>query len=181
MSHLGIARASFVGLSIGGMVGQWLAANAGERVDRLAVLCSAAVVPDPQAFRDRAADVRRRGTAGHLIDVLLPRWFTSDYRSAHPAEMDRIADMVRSIPAEGYAGCAEVLAGADLRPELSRIAAPALVVAGAQDAALPPSCSREIAAAIAGARYVELDPGAHLAPIERSATLNGLLRGLLEL
>jgi len=181
LDHLGILRATVVGLSIGGMVGQWLAANAGERVDRLAVLCSAATVPDPQAFRDRATDVRRRGSTGHLPASLLPRWFTPDYRSRHPAEMQRMTGMVESISAEGYAGCAEALAGADLRPDLPQISAPVLVISGAQDTALPPSCSRDIAARIYDARHVELDTGAHLASIERAGAVNSLLRDLLKL
>jgi len=180
LDHLDIRRATFVGLSIGGMVGQWLASNAGERVDRLAVLCSATTVPDPQAFRDRARDVRRHGGAGHLVGSLLTRWFTPDYRAARPAELQRITRMVESIPAEGYAGCAEALGGADLRPDLPKITVPVLVVSGAQDAALPPSCSRDIAARISGARYVELDPAAHLACVERADAVNALLRDFLE-
>lgn len=180
IDQLGVRRAGFVGLSIGGMVGQWLAGNAGDRVDRLAVLCSAAAVPTPQAFRDRAADVRRRGGAGHLVESLLPRWFTPSYRAAHPGEMHRMARMVECIPAEGYAGCAEALAAADLWPDLPQISVPVLVISGAQDTALPPDCSRAIAARIPGASYVEVDPGAHLASIERADAVNALLRGLLE-
>lgn len=181
IDELGLSRVSFVGLSIGGMIGQWLAANSADRVDRLAILCSAAAVPDPSAFRARADDVRRAGGAGHLIATLLPRWFTEEYRASHPEQMQRVASMVEGISAEGYAGCAEALAGADLQHELRRISAPVLVVGGAQDTALPPSCSRDVAARIPGARYVELDPGAHLASIERSELVNVLLRELLEL
>jgi 3-oxoadipate enol-lactonase len=161
------------------MVGQFLAANARERIGRLAVLFSAAAVPDPGAFRRRAQDVRERGGAGHLVPELLPRWLTAAYRAQHPDTDRWLADMVAGCPAEGYAGCAEALAAVDLRPDLSRIAAQTLVVGGAQDQSLPPACAAEVAAGIRGARYVELDPGAHLGNIERAGAVNELLLELL--
>jgi 3-oxoadipate enol-lactonase len=179
MDLLGIVRASWVGLSIGGMVGQFLAANAPERIGRLAVLFSAAAVPDPEAFRRRAQDVRERGGAGHLTHELLPRWLTEAYRARHPETVSWLATMVAAAPAEGYAGCAEALASADLRPELTRIVAPTLVVGGAQDQSLPPACAAAVAAGISGAQYVELDPGAHLGTVERAETVNRLLLDFL--
>jgi 3-oxoadipate enol-lactonase len=175
MDFLGIERASWVGLSIGGMVGQFLAANAPERIGRLVVLFSAAAVPDPEAFRRRAQDVRERGGAGHLARELLPRWLTAAYRERHPEAVSWLSAMVAACPAEGYAGCAEALAAVDLRPELSRIAAKTLVVGGAQDLSLPPACAAHVAAGIRDAEYVELDPAAHLGNVERADTVNRLL------
>ncbi|GAA3587888.1 3-oxoadipate enol-lactonase [Amycolatopsis ultiminotia] len=179
VDSLGVTRFSFVGLSIGGMVGQSLAVLAPGRLDRLAVLFSAAAVPQPQGFRDRAAEVRRSGGVAYLVPTLLKRWFTADYRATHPGEIQRVARMVEGIPAEGYAGCAEALADADLRPDLPKISAPTLVVGGAQDQALPPECSLEIARGIGSARHVELDPGAHLGNIERAETVNATLKNFL--
>jgi 3-oxoadipate enol-lactonase len=175
LDSLGIGRASWVGLSIGGMLGLHLAAHAPERVDRLAVLFSAAAVPEPEAFRRRARDVRERGGAGHLAAELLPRWLTAAYRERHPETVGRLTAMVAGCPAEGYAGCAEALAAADLRPGLGRITARTLVVGGAQDQSLPPACAAAVAAGVRDARHVELDPCAHLGNVERAATVNRLL------
>lgn len=172
---LGLGRVSWVGLSIGGMIGQHLAAHAPERIDRLAVLFSAAVVPDPEAFRRRAREVRNSGGAGHLAPVLLPRWLTPAYRARHPETVQWLADMLADCPAEGYAGCAEALAAVDLRADLARITADTLVVGGAQDQSLPPACAAAVAAGIPGAQYVELDPGAHLGNVERAHAVNRLL------
>lgn len=175
MDFLGIEGASWVGLSIGGMIGQSLAASAPERIGRLAVLFSAAAVPHPQAFRRRAQQVRERGGAGHLAPELLPRWLTAAYRARHPETVSWLSAMVAGCPAEGYAGCAEALAAVDLRLQLSRITAKTLVVGGAQDESLPPACAAAVAAGIRDAEYVELDPGAHLGNVERADTVNRLL------
>lgn len=179
LDGLGISQTSFVGLSIGGMVGQRLAGQSPDRIDRLAVLFSAASVPEPQAFRDRATDVRRRGSTAHLLPTLLSRWFTADYRATHTSEVQWVGRMLSGISAEGYAGCAEALAEADLRSGLAQVLVPTLVVGGAQDTALPVSLSREVADGIPHARFVKLDPAAHLGNIERANSVNALLGDFL--
>jgi 3-oxoadipate enol-lactonase len=175
LDALDIGRTSVVGLSIGGMIGQWLAAHLPERVEKLVVLFSAAAVPSPETFRRRAAEVRTRGGAGYLAAEAIPRWLTEAYRNSHPETVQWLSDTLASIPAEGYASCAEALANADLRPVLSRIVAETLVVGGAQDGSLPPACASAIADGIPGARYELLDPAGHLGSIERADTLNEML------
>lgn len=180
LDALALSRASFVGLSIGGMVGQWLAAQAPGRFDRLAILCSAARVPAPERFLARAADVRAADSTSHLPDTLLPRWFAAPFRDRNPDLMRRVARMVSGISPAGYAACAEALARADLRQTASLIRCPVLIIGGAEDGALPLPCSDELARLIPSARYAVLEAGAHLASIECAVEVNRLLSTFLD-
>jgi 3-oxoadipate enol-lactonase len=169
----GVARAHVVGLSLGGMVAQLIAARRPQRVDRLVLLCTAAHYPEPQSWTERAAAVRAGGTEA-IADAVVDRWLTADYRRDHPEEIARLRRMVVSIDNEGYAACCEAIADMDLRPDLSCIQAPTLVVAGAEDPAVPPERMRELAAEISGSRFV-IVPGAHVPPLEHPDTVTNLL------
>lgn len=181
LEDLGIERAAYCGLSIGGMIGQWLGAHAPERFERLILLFTAAVAPSPEVFRERAAAVREAGGAGGLVEGLLPRWLTEEYREAHPETVAWLSEMVAACPAEGYAACAEAIAAMDLRAGHASIALPTLVVSGAQDGSTPPEMGRVIADAIPSARHELLDPSGHIGSIERADEINALIRQHLEL
>ncbi len=179
LDRLGIERVDYAGVSIGGMVGMWLAASAPERVRRLVVVCSSAKL-DSGAFRARAQAVLAAGSTAPVVDAVLARWFTPGFAAAHAPVLAELREMFVATPAGGYAGCCEALASMDLRPELPRIGAPTLVIGGAQDEALPPAAHSEpIARAIPGARYELVSPAAHIAPIERAAEVTGLILGHL--
>jgi 3-oxoadipate enol-lactonase len=160
--RLGAQRFAVAGLSLGGMVGMWLAAQAPQRVDRLALLCTSAHLPPAQAWRDRAAAVRSGGTAA-VADAVVARWFTPAWAAEHPARVAAATAMLRGVPAHGYAGCCEAVAALDLRAELPRITAATLVIAGDDDVATPPAHARLIAGLIPGSRLEVLDGVAHLA------------------
>ncbi|MUL40269.1 3-oxoadipate enol-lactonase [Streptomonospora sp. PA3] len=173
LDRLGAERAHFAGISLGGMTGMWLAAHAPERIDRLAVLCTAPRM-EPEAWRQRAATVREQGVASIAASVV-QRWFTSGYAEREPEVAERMRGMVAGTPDEGYAGCCSAIENMDLRADLGRIAAPTLVVAGAQDPATPPEQAEAIAAAVPHSRLHVLEGGAHLASWERADQVNGLL------
>jgi 3-oxoadipate enol-lactonase len=173
LDDLGVARAHLVGLSLGGMVAQLIAAHQPQRVDRLVLLCTAAHYPEPQPWTERAAAVRSGGTDA-IADAVVERWLTVDYRRDHPEEVARLREMVVSIDDEGYAACCDAIADMDLRPDLSRIQAPTLVIAGVEDPALPPERMRELADEIAGSRFV-IVPGAHVPPLEHPDIVTSLL------
>ena len=175
MDRLGIARADYCGLSIGGMVGQWLAINAPERIKRLVLICTSPDTLNPDAFRDRAKTVREAGATGVVADAVVAKWFTEAYADAHPEVVARHRQMIVETPVEGYAGCCEAVAGHDVRDGLPGVAAPTLVMAGAQDQAIPPTQGEAIADAVPGARFELLDPGAHVASAERADTVNVLI------
>jgi 3-oxoadipate enol-lactonase len=175
LDRLGLERASYCGLSIGGIVGIWLAAHAPERIERLVAICTAAHLPPPSAWRERAAAVRAAGSPETVADTVVGRWFTAGFAAAHPDMVARHRAMIAATPAEGYAGCCDALATADLRPALVRISAPTLVIAGAQDLAAPPEHGRRLAEAIAGARFELLQAAAHLASVEQAGEVNRLI------
>jgi 3-oxoadipate enol-lactonase len=174
LDRLGVEHASYCGVSIGGMVAQWLGAHAPDRIERLVVCCSASYLPDG-GFTERAATVRELGGTATIADAIVGRWLTPPYAEAHPELRAWLTEMLVSSPAEGYAGCCEAIAGMDLRPVLSKITAPTLVVAGADDPAIPPRYAGQIAGSIPGSRLVVLEHAAHLASVEQAETVNLLL------
>lgn len=180
LDHLNVERVSFVGLSIGGMVGQWLAANAPDRIERLVLLCTTAHFPSPDPWLERAARVRTDGGAGQIAADIVSRWLTPDYAAAHSERVDALVTMVGDQNAEGYASCCEALATMDLRGALPKITAPTLVIGGAQDLAIPPENQEFLADNINNARLEILGPGAHVVSIERADDVNALIRTHLE-
>jgi 3-oxoadipate enol-lactonase len=173
LEEVGAERAHVAGLSLGGMTAMRLAAREPDRVDRLALLCTSAN-PDPQPFLERAAAVRSGGTAP-LAPAVASRWITPPFAAEHPDLLARLEAMIAGSDDEGYAACAEVVASVDLQGDLPRITAPTLVVAGADDPALPPPHQQAIADAIPGAALLTVSPGAHLANLERTSEVNEAL------
>lgn len=180
LDSLGLERVHYAGVSLGGMVGMWLAANAPERIERLAIVCSSAHLPPAQAWADRAAAVRAAGSVGAVSAAVLERWFTPAFAHERPDVMDWMDAMLRDCPPEGYAGCCEVIERLDLRAELPAITAPTLVIAAAEDPSTPPAHSQAIAAAIPGALLEVLEHGAHLAAVERPDEVSALIVRHLE-
>jgi 3-oxoadipate enol-lactonase len=176
LDRLGLERVAYCGLSIGGMVGLWLAAHAPERIDRLVVVSSSAHLPPASAWRERAATVRTAGTVEAVADTVVARWLTPGFARAEPETVEWLRGMLAATPVDGYAACCEALARLDLRGDVPRIAAPTLVVGGAEDPATPPEHARALAAAIPGARLEILSPAAHLASVERAAEVTRLVR-----
>jgi 3-oxoadipate enol-lactonase len=173
LDRLEFDRVSFCGLSLGGMIGMWLASHAPDRIDRLALLCTSARLP-PEPWAERAATVRERGTEA-IVDTLLSRWFTPTFRACQPATTARFAEMLKATADDAYAACCAAIEHMDLRSDLSAIRAPTLVVAGAEDRATPPADGHAIAHAIAGARIAVLNDAAHLANVERPDATTELL------
>lgn len=180
MDRLGLERASYVGLSLGGMVGQWLAINAPERIARLILISTSPHMPPPEGWQERAAAVRAAGTTAAVADGVLGRWFTPEFAEARPEVVARYLEMVSAAPPEGYASCCEAIADLDLRAELARVSAPTLVLVGAQDPSTPPAHAKTIVSAVPGARLEVLDPGAHLLNVEREAEVTALIRDHME-
>lgn len=166
LDTLGLATASFCGLSLGGMTGIWLAANAGHRLDRLVLCCTSAYLPPADGWHQRAGTVRAQGMGG-VADQVLSRWFTPGFALQHPAELERVRGALMSTDPAGYAACCEAIGAMDQRDDLARISAPTLVLAGAEDPATPPEHAHLLAERIAGARLLVLEEAAHLAAVEQ--------------
>jgi 3-oxoadipate enol-lactonase len=179
LDRLGLARVHLGGLSLGGMVGMWLAAHAPHRVDRLVLLCTAARLGPAQAWAERAAMVRAHGMAA-IADAGLARWFTPGFAERHPRTVARWREVLLGTPAEGYAACCEAIQVMDLLPVLPRIQAPTLVIAAREDPATPPEHAERIAAAIPGARLELLADAAHLANLAQPERVSRLVLKFLE-
>jgi len=174
--RLDLQRFSYAGLSLGGMVGMWLAIHAPERVDRLALLCTSAHLPPAEMWHERAATVRAAGTCAAISESVVSRWFTPGFAQRRPDVVASFTATLDEVDPEGYAACSEVIAAMDQRAGLGRITAPTLVIAGAQDPATPPSGHADvIARAVPGSLLVTLDPAAHLAGVEQPGAVTALL------
>jgi 3-oxoadipate enol-lactonase len=179
LDRLSLVRVSFCGLSIGGMVGMWLGANAPERIDRL-VLCATSSKPgNPETWIERAALVREQGT-GAVADAVIGRWFTPEFAARERSVVDRTKAMILATPPEGYAGCCEALAEIDLEADLPRVKAKTLVIAPAEDPAFSLEHSERIVAGIPDARREILSPAAHLVNVERPDDVTRLIAEFLE-
>jgi 3-oxoadipate enol-lactonase len=179
MDALGLERACYCGLSLGGMVGMWLAAHAPERIDRLVLLCTAAHMPPASAWRERAAAVLEAGSTEAVADAVVDRWLTPVFARANPEIRADLRAMLVATAPDGYARCCGAIERMDLRAELNRIGAPALVISGAHDLATPVERQREIAASIPGARHEVVSPAAHVAAVEQPEQVNRLIAGFL--
>jgi 3-oxoadipate enol-lactonase len=178
LDRLGIERAHVCGASMGGQVAMWTAAHAPDRVDRLVLVCTSPAFGPPDLWAERARIVRADGT-GAVAATVVARWFTPDFAAAHPEVVERFRAMIASTPAEGYASCCGAVGAADLSPELGAIRARTLVIAGAQDPAVPRELTQELVDGIAGSRLEVLDPAAHLSSVERSDRVTELILGHL--
>jgi 3-oxoadipate enol-lactonase len=174
LDRLGIERAHVCGASLGGQVAMWIAAKAPDRVDRLVLCCTSPAFGPPDLWAERARIVRADGT-GAVAATVVARWFTPDFAAAHPEVVERFRAMIASTPAEGYAECCRAVGAADLSPELRAIRAGTLVIAGAQDPAVPGERTQELGDGIAGSRLEVLDPGAHLSSVERADRVTELI------
>jgi 3-oxoadipate enol-lactonase len=174
LDRLGVGRAHVCGLSIGGMVGMWLAAHAPERVGRLVLCCTAARLGPARMWAERARAVLAGGTAA-VADAVVGRWLTPGHAASHPDLVRELRAMVAATPAAGYAACCGAIERMDLRADLAGIAAPTLVIAGADDPAIPPEHGERVAAGIAGADLRVLAGAAHLANIEQADAVTGLI------
>lgn len=174
LDRLELERVSFCGLSIGGMVGMWLAVNAPDRIERLAVCCTATALPPADMWTDRAALVRAEGT-GAVVDATIDRWFTPAFAERDPDTLERIRASFLATDREGYAGCCEALAGFDMTGRLGAVRAATLVIAGEDDPVGTPDRAAAIAAEIADARLVVLSDARHLAAVERAEEVTGEL------
>jgi len=177
LDRLGIARVHFIGLSIGGMIGQTFALDHGERLLSL-MLCgtSPQAVPGGQAMWDaRFAAIAGAGSLDPIADATMARWFTDDYRPRRPDRWAQVRATIAGTPPAGYRGGAEAIIAFDALARLSQVTTPTLVVCGDEDTGTPPEGNRLIAGRIPGGRYVELPHARHIAMMEYPDAFNALM------
>jgi len=177
LDGLALKRVNFCGLSMGGMVGIWLGANAPERIDKLVLCNTAALIGPPQLWNARIENVRKGGMEA-IAPAVIERWFTPAFRARAPEAVEPVRRMLIATPPEGYSAACAAVRDMDQRDALARIRAPTLVIAGTQDAATPPEDGRFIAEKVKDARYVELN-AAHLSNIEARERFTTEVMGFL--
>lgn len=174
LDRLGLEQVHWCGLSLGGMVGMYLASEHPDRIGRLVLCCTTAYFENRQAWTDRIAAVRSGGTAS-VADQVVSRWFTPGYAAEHPEAVAKARDWIANTPDAGYIGCCEAIESWDHRSRLGSIKAATLVIGGSADQSTPVEpYGRTLAETIPGARFEVLD-GAHLVTTERADEVNTLI------
>jgi 3-oxoadipate enol-lactonase len=179
-AELGIQRTHFVGLSMGGMIGETYALKY-PGVFQSMVLADTTSRRPPNAtqmWAERIAIAREKGMDA-LVEGTLGRWFTEPYRQAHPEVMARIGNDIRNTPVAGFAGCCEAIARIDVLDQLQDIDCPALVIVGDQDHGTPPEMARQIHANLRGSELLIIPSAAHLSNVEQPAIFSKALAEFL--
>lgn len=177
LDGLGVTECIFVGLSIGGMIGQGLAARRPDLVRALVLSNTAAKMGEAAMWQTRIAAIRAGGIEA-LADAVMERWF-SPAILARP-ELTAWRNMLTRTPVEGYVGCCHAIAGADLSESTQALTLPTLAIAGSEDGASPPDLVQGTAAMIAGSRFEVIEGAGHLPCVEDPASYAALLTDFLK-
>jgi 3-oxoadipate enol-lactonase len=178
LDSLGVAKAHFVGLSMGGMIGQYLGARHGERLLSLSLCDTASQMPGAAMWDQRIETARRDGLAA-LTEATLSRWFTAPFIAREPAVIDGVRQMMLATSVEGYAGCASAVRDMNQTGLLKEIAVPTTIIVGENDPSCPVEQSRLLNHHIAGSTLNILPDSAHLPNIEQADAFNRALLGHL--
>lgn len=182
LDALDIAKASFCGLSMGGLIGQWLAINSPERIERLVLCNTAAKIGTPEVWNPRIETVLAGGEKAmrDLRDASISRWFTADFAEAQPSKVEPIVAMLAQTSPQGYAANCAAVRDADFREQLGTVRAPTLIICGSGDPVTTTEHGRFMQERIAGAQLVEFH-AAHLSNVQAgdafSEKVLGFLRG----
>ncbi|MFH0917392.1 MAG: 3-oxoadipate enol-lactonase [bacterium] len=180
LDHVGVERTHFVGISMGGMIGQWLALTYPERLLSL-VLCDTSARTPPEAgemWDERVAVASREGMAAH-VEPSIGRWFTPGFVRKHPEVVDPVRAMIGATDPRGFIGCAAALRAHDVLDRLSGIKVPTLIIVGEEDPGTPVAAAEAIHERIAGSELVVLDSASHLSNLERGEAFNQELLAFL--
>jgi 3-oxoadipate enol-lactonase len=167
LDELGVARAHFCGISMGGLVGQYLAVYHPERIGNLVLSNTAAKIGTPAKYDRRIREVKNAGMPA-VVDEVLEGWFSNRFRAQHPSIVASLADALKRTAPEGYIGCCQAIRDADLSEDVERIKAPTLIVAGTEDQATTLAASQFLHEKIHGSQLVALE-SAHLCCTEAAA------------
>ena len=179
LDALNIQKVHFIGLSMGGMIGQQMGARYPERVYSLSLCDTASEMPPRNLWEERFDIARKDGIPG-LVDGTIKRWFTSPFIERAPQDIEKVRQMILGTGVEGYIGCASAVRDMAQTTMLLKIKAPTLVLTGRQD----PACTVEQAIVlnrmIDGSKMVLIEEAAHLSNIEQPAVFNQVVREFID-
>ncbi|MEN0105021.1 MAG: 3-oxoadipate enol-lactonase [Pseudomonas sp.] len=173
LDALDIQQVYFCGLSMGGLIGQWLAINAPERLKRVVLCNTAAKIGNPDIWNPRIEMVLRDGPAAMLAlrNASIARWFTPGFAEAQTAQVEAVVGMLAATSPQGYAANCAAVRDADFREQIGGISLPLLMVCGTEDAVTTPTDGRFITERVAGSQLVEFH-AAHLSNVEAGAAFS---------
>jgi 3-oxoadipate enol-lactonase len=177
LDDLNIEKVHWCGLSMGGMVGQWLGANAPERMGKIVLANTACYYPDKAFWENRIKTVKEAGLAS-IADAVIAGWLTQEFRDQQPDIAARMKAMLIATPVDGYVASCEAIAALDLRAALPDIKSPTLVIAGRYDKSTPIAMAETIRSQIPGASMTILD-AAHISNVEASHAFADAVLGFL--
>ena len=182
LDALQLPKVHYIGLSIGGMIGQAFALEHGPRL-LSAMWCDTMPQTPPGSTRvweDREKIVRDANSLVPLADVTVERWLTDAVKTQRPNRYRQIRDTVAAINPAGYLGCTAAIRNYDFVPQLPSVKLPVLVVCGADDAGTPPEANRRIASLVPGARYEQIAAARHFPNVEHPETFNHIMMSWLK-
>ncbi len=179
MDTLGVRNVLFVGLSIGGIIAQGLAAERPDLIRAVVIADSAAKIGTEEMWQSRIDAVREGGIEA-LAEPILERWFSKDFRDNRALELAAWRHMLTRTPVEGYTGCSRAIADTDLMESTARLSLPTLCLVGSEDGATPPDLVRETAGLIKGARFEIIHGAGHLPCVEAPEEVARLLTGFMK-
>jgi 3-oxoadipate enol-lactonase len=179
LDALGIAKAHFAGLSMGGATALGLAERHPDRLDRV-IVCDSPCQSTPQSrqqWEERIAVAQKQGI-GALVEPTVGRWFPPETLAKNPPHIDKVRSMIRNTPVDGFIGCAAALADHDYASAAATVQRPVLFIVGEKDGATPVAM-RRLHEKVAGSRFVELSGAGHISNMDRPAEFNQALRDFL--
>ena len=181
LDALELNKVHFVGLSIGGMIGQCLALNYADRLRRLVLCDTAAIIPEEAKllFEERITRARDQGMEA-LVEGTLERWFTPPYLKQNSPEVERIRNQILATPVAGYIGCSKAIIGLNYVERLPEIKMPTLIIVGEDDPGTPVAASEAIHQRIQNSKLAVLPSAAHLCNIEQADAFNAALLPFLQ-
>jgi 3-oxoadipate enol-lactonase len=182
LDALAIPRVHYLGLSIGGMIGQAFALEHGGKL--ISAMWCDTLPASPKGgahlWEERMSMVRRAGSVEPLADATMERWFTDAFKPQRPRRWQEIRDTVAATTPAGYLGCSAAIMDFDFAARLPALRLPCLVVCGAEDPGTPPDENRRLAGLVPGARYEEIPQARHFPNVERPDAFNRILLGWLD-
>lgn len=180
MDALGIARAHFIGLSMGGIIGQFLGLTAPDRFDSLILVSTQCRVPEAarQAWAERIATVQAKGMESQ-VQPTLARWFTEGFRATGDPVLDDIAQMIRKTPVKGFVGWGMAISTLDIADRLKEITLPTLIIVGEDDPSTTPAAAQLIHENLPGSELRIVEEASHQLPLERPQEFHNMVTSFL--
>ena len=181
LDALKIRRCHFVGISMGGMIGQMAALRWPAQFASLALAdtTSRYAIEMRAMWEQRIAEVKTAQGMNAAVPATLERWFTAGFRQMRPDVTAKIGALIRATPVNGFVGCAQAIARLNLTARLGSITCPTLVIVGDEDRSTPLAMAEEIVRAIPGARLMRIANAAHLSSVEQPDRFNEALRAFV--